>query len=284
MVRDQNTPKPLLSRIDEDMPQLSKSFIRVAEYLLKSPEDFMQKTVQEIANNANVSEPTLIRFCRHYGCTGVPDFRITLALSLSNNQHATNSNRLEPSFTDKSSVNEKLKESIAKSAFEFIEAGQSILIDSGSTMSLFAETLKNAPPLTIMTTGLNVMETLWGCKQHILMLPGGIVRFDASSLTGRSVEKTLKDMHFDMIFMGADSIVPEYGLTTFNEDEAHQNRIMINAADKVILLADSSKFSKPALHQICPIERIHAVITDYNIPAEAVESLISRDVNVIIAE
>ena len=109
------------------------------------------------------------------------------------------------------------------------------------------------------------------------------MRFDASALTGRMVEKSLAEMRFDIIFMGAGSVLPSVGLSTFDEDEAHQNRAMVNAASRLILLVDSSKFKQPALHKICSIERIHAVITDDEVDLKDVEMLENAGVKVIIA-
>lgn len=275
--------RSILSIIENDLPNISRTFKRVANFLLASPDEFMHKTVQELAKETEVSEPTLIRFCRRYGYNGVPDFRIALALSTVSGESASNGLHLEPNIEDRSFINQENKRAIAERAIDFISEGQSIIIDSGSTMSLFAETLKTAPSLTIFTTGLNVLETLWGCKQHKLMLPGGIVRFDASALTGRMVEASLANLHFDMIFLGADSILPDIGLSTFNEDEAHQNRVMIGAARRLILLVDSSKFKQPALHRICSLERIHAVITDDGISSQDIDMLNEKGVKLIIA-
>lgn len=275
--------RSLMTIVRENLPDMSRAFKRISEYLLSTPDDFVSQTLQELAKTINVSEPTLIRYCRHYGYNGMPDFRIALALSNVSQYHRGQTMRLEPSFLDRSSINQAHKKAIAKCAREFIKKDQSIIIDSGSTMSAFAETLRSAPALTIFTTGLNVLETLWGCKQHKIILPGGEVHFDASSLTGRMVEASLENKHFDFIFMGAGSILPQIGLSTFSEQEAHQNRAMINAADKLILLVDSSKFKQSALHRICAIKRIHAIITDNGITQQDIEMLENADVKIIIA-
>lgn len=276
--------RSLLAIVRKDLPLASKAFKRISQFLLESPEDFMRKPLQELATASNVSEPSLIRFCRHYGYNGMPDFRLALAVSKVSQYQSSPIMRLEPSIVDRSALHQNHKKAIAKCAREFVTENDSIIIDSGSTMSLFAETLKSAPALRIFTTGLNVLEILWGCKQHQIMLPGGIVRFDASALTGRMVDVALQDMHFDVMFMGAGSILPHIGLSTFDEEEAHQNRTMIKAADRLIILVDSSKFKQSALHKICSLERIHAVITDKDITAEDAEMLHKANVKLIIAQ
>ena len=177
-------------------------------------------------------------------------------------------------------VNLGAKRAIARFALSLVGSDRSIIIDSGSTTQLFAENLRTAPGLVIMTTGLNIAETFRGASQHTVMLPGGTVRFESNSLSGRLVESTLGGMRFDAIYLGADSIDPVLGLSTFNEAEAHQNAAMVGVSQRVIVLADSTKFRAPALHRICEPDRIHAVITDTGLPDEIAETLEQRGVAV----
>ena len=196
----------------------------------------MTWSVQEISVAAGVSEPSVVRFCRHYGFDGVPDFRIALAMSLVAENATARGPFLEPTIADKTFVNRNMKLAVAKEAIKLIENDRSIILDSGSTIQFFAQNLRSLPGRTIMTTGLNILETLWGCRQHTIILPGGTVRFDARALTGRMVEQSLGNMRFDTVYFGADSIDPDEGLSTFNEDEAHQNAAMANASKRIVVL------------------------------------------------
>ena len=137
---------------------------------------------------------------------------------------------------------------------------------------------------TILTTGLNILETLWGCSQHTVILPGGTVRFEARALTGRTVEESIKNMRFDTVYFGADSIDPEQGLSTFNEDEAHQNAAMVAASQRIVVLVNSTKFRAPSLHRFCGIEKIHTIVTNHDIQQDIADSLRRRGVNLLIAE
>ena len=181
-------------------------------------------------------------------------------------------------------VNRRMKVAVAREAVKLIEVDRSMILDSGSTLQLFAHHLRTATGRTIMTTGLNIVETLWGCRQHTIILPGGIVRFDARALTGRMVEQSLENMRFDTVYFGADSIDPDEGLSTFNEDEAHQNGAMANASRRVVVLVDSTKFRAPSLHRFCNIDRIDTIVTDHHLPKDVENTLRSRGINVLIAE
>lgn len=268
----------LIEAVSADLPELNKTFRRVAQYMLSAPEGFMHKPVQEIAAAAEVSEPSVIRFCRRYGFKGIPDFRIALAMALVHGPAAERSSFLEPQITDKAVVNLASKRAIARFARTLIGTDRSIIIDSGSTAQLFAETLRDADPLAVMTTGLNIVDALRGATQHSIMLPGGVLRHESRSLSGRMVESTLANMHFDALYLGADAIDPVSGLSTFNEEEAHQNTAMITVSRRVVVLADSTKFRAPGLHRFCEIERIHTIVTDTGLGDDIVEAIEARGV------
>ena len=253
------TAPTLIQSISLGLRGYNKAFQLVGGYLLASPEAFIREPLQEIARAAGVSEPTVLRFCRQFGFKGLPDFRIALAMSLAREAQGA---FIDPGVTDKAVVNLAAKRAIARFALSLVGEDRSIIIDSGSTTQLFAENLRSANSLVIMTTGLNIAEAFRGASQHTVMLPGGTVRFESNSLSGRMVESTVGGMRFDTIYLGADAIDPVLGLSTFNEAEAHQNAAMVAVSQRVIVLADSTKFRAPALHRICEADRIHAVITD----------------------
>jgi RpiR family carbohydrate utilization transcriptional regulator len=72
----------MLERIRAQLPVLSSAERKVAELALAQPYTVMQAAVADIAANAGVSQPTVIRFCRSLGCSGLPDFKLKLAGSL----------------------------------------------------------------------------------------------------------------------------------------------------------------------------------------------------------
>ena len=272
----------LVDIVAADIPHLNKTFRRIADYLVAAPEDFMQKPVQEIAAAVSVSEPSIVRFCRRYGMKGIPDFRIQLAMSLARSNVASRS--VEPQLGDKAMTNLPQKIAIARAARVLAEEFRSIIIDSGSTAQLFAECLRDAPPMVILTTGLNIVDALRGATQHRIILPGGELRHESRSLSGRLVESTIANMRFDAVFLGADSIDPKFGLSTFNIDEAHQNAGMIDIVQQVFVLADSSKFRAPSLHRVCEMNKIHAIVTDTGIDDELIEDITALGVSLHRAE
>jgi Transcriptional regulators of sugar metabolism len=102
---------------------------------------------------------------------------------------------------------------------------------------------------------------------------GGMLRKSSSSTTGPYAEKVLDDFSCNKLFLGVDGIDIEFGLTTTNAMEAHLNRKMIAAAQRTIVLADSSKFGKRGFGRICGLEEVDQVITDSGISDHMADTL-----------
>lgn len=273
----------LVGRIVADQPNLSRKLRLVAEFLVAQPDVFIRRPMRELSDTIGISEPTLTRFCRRYGYKGLPDFRIALAMALAG-EGTLNASFLEPSIQDKAVTHREAKTAIARAAAPLVSDDRSIILDSGSTVLFLAERLADASPLSILTTGLNALLSLKGSSQHTLFLPGGVLRPNAMSLGGRLVENTLSSMTFDTAYIGADSIDPAIGLSTFDEEEAHLTRAMINASRRIVVLADASKFSSPTLHRICDLSKLDILVSDESLPPDIRSAVREKGVEIVLAE
>lgn len=273
----------LAQRIIAERESLSQALGRIADYLIAEPQDFISRPMRSLAERIGVSEPTLIRFARHYGHNGMPDLRIALAMSLAS-ADADGLARLEPRVKDKEVVNRAAKQAIADRAAALAESDRSVLLDSGSTLQYFARTLVTAPAKTIMATALNAAHILHEAEQHNIMMPGGTLRRGSLSLAGRLAETNLDGMTFDTAYLGADNIDPQTGLSTFGEEEAHLNRAMIRAARRVIVLADSTKFRGAALHHICNLSAIDTIVSDSALPDLTAQAIRAAGTTLILAD
>ena len=113
---------------------------------------------------------------------------------------------------------------------------------------------------------------------------GGVVHKKSLSVRGTSPLISMEEFSCSKLFIGADGINEEYGVTNSNLEEAQLNREMMKAASKTIVLVDSSKFSRKGFGRICPLSQIHTVVTDGGIHASTVRMLEEQGVEVIIAE
>lgn len=175
---------------------------------------------------------------------------------------------------------EKLR--IGNKAASCIQPDDSIIIASGTTVQAMARCIQPQGNLTVITASLHVALELNIHPSVEILQMGGTLRKSSSSVTGPYAESILKDFFCSKLFLGVDGIDLDYGLTTTNIQEAHLNRLMIKAAQKIIVLADSSKFGRRGFGKICEWQEIDQIITDTGIPSHVAKTLEEAGVEVNI--
>lgn len=183
---------------------------------------------------------------------------------------------------EKEKIRAEEKMSIGAIAAGLVEANDSIIIASGTTVLSLAKNIRPKGNLTVITAALNVAGELIHQPDIEVLLLGGILRKSSSSVTGSYAEKILEDFSCSKLFLGVDGIDIEFGLTTTNVMEAQLNRKMIKAAQKTIVLADSTKFGKRGFGRICGLEDVEQIITDSGISEHIMKSLKDMGIEVII--
>lgn len=178
-------------------------------------------------------------------------------------------------------ASEKMK--IGAVAASLIQPNDSIIIASGTTVLALARQIQAKSQLTVITSALNVALELMHHPDVEVMQLGGLLRKTSSSVTGPYSENILGDFFCSKFFLGVDGIDPDFGLTTTNAMEAHLNKQMIAVSQKVVVLADSSKFGKRGFGRICGLDEVDQIITDSKIPDQIVSKLESQGVQVSIA-
>jgi DeoR family transcriptional regulator of aga operon len=181
---------------------------------------------------------------------------------------------------EKLQSSEKMK--IGAVAAKVIEPNDSVIIASGTTVLALAKNIQPRENLTVITSALNVaLELMKHPNIEVLQL-GGIIRKTSTSVTGSYAQNILADFFCSKLFLGVDGIDLEFGLTTTSVLEAHLNRQMINASQKVIVLCDSTKFGKRGFGKICGIEEVNQIITDSGIPEHYLNKFESMGIEVTI--
>lgn len=192
-------------------------------------------------------------------------------------------------FTVDRTVNEKErlqteeKKRIAQKAAKYISGNDSIIIASGTTMLALAREIPANQKLTVITCALQVASELIKHPDIDIMQLGGIIRKSASSVVGTYAEDILKDFYCTKLFLGVDGIDFEFGVTTSNSMEAQLNRKMISVAQKVIVLADHTKFGKRGFSKICGLDEIDEIITDPGIAPSVAEKFSNSGIKFTIA-
>ncbi|MEN7546304.1 DeoR/GlpR family DNA-binding transcription regulator [Rapidithrix thailandica] len=174
------------------------------------------------------------------------------------------------------------KDKIGKTAAQMVEANDSIIIASGTTVLTMAKHIQPQESLTVVTSALNVALELMQHRDVEVLQLGGILRKSSSSVVGPYAIQILEDFFCSKFFLGVDGIDLDFGLTTTNSMEAHLNRQMINKSQKTIVLADSTKFGKRGFGKICGLEDVDEIITDEGISEHIVQVLDGMGVKVTI--
>jgi len=179
---------------------------------------------------------------------------------------------------EKVQVNEKVR--IAEAANKLLVKDDRIIIASGTTVLAFAQHINITDPITVITPSVKVSLILSYKPNVDIIQLGGSLRKSSASAIGPYSETLLTEMICSKLFLGIDGLDLDMGLTTSNIAEAHLNQYMINSAQEVIVLADSTKFGKRGFGRICSLNRVHHIITDSNAPASIIQ--IIREKGIVV--
>lgn len=175
------------------------------------------------------------------------------------------------------------KQAISRQAATLITPDDSIIIASGTTMFFLAREIRPIEHLTVITSSIHVTSILAHHKNIDIIQLGGLIRNSSVSVVSEYAEKMLENFSCSKLFIGVDGIDPDYGLTTSNLMEANLNRSMIQAAQKIIVLTDSSKFGRKGFGRICSLESVDQIITDEKVSPQVVKALTNRGIEITIA-
>lgn len=165
------------------------------------------------------------------------------------------------------------KRRIAKAAAELVADGVAVGLTGGTTCTEVARALVEHQRLTVVTNALNIASELAVRPNLKLVVTGGYARAESYELVGPLAEASLAALNLDIVFLGTDGIDAHAGLTTHHEVEAHTNLALIERARRVVVVADSTKIGAVAFARICPVDRVHELITDTEADPRAVTAL-----------
>lgn len=194
----------------------------------------------------------------------------------------TNPYTIDRPVNEKEKLQSDEKTKIGIKGAALIQPNDSIVIASGTTVLALAKNIQPKEHLTVITSAINVAQELLRHPEVEVLLLGGILRKSSSSVMGPYAENILKDFFCSKLYLGVDGIDLEFGLTTTNTLEAHLNKQMIAVSQRIIVLADSTKFGKRGFGRICGVEEIHEVITDSGVSPHIVEKLETMGIKVSI--
>src|SRR3954451_442612 len=149
----------------------------------------------------------------------------------------------------------------------------SIGLNGGSTTTEVARALAGRAGLRVVTNALNIASELAVRANIELVVCGGSARTESYELVGPLADLVLANVNLNIAVIGVDGVSPSAGFTTHHEVEAHTNRALVGAAERVIVVADSSKLGKRGFARICQVATASDIVTDAGADAHAVADL-----------
>jgi DeoR/GlpR family transcriptional regulator of sugar metabolism len=190
------------------------------------------------------------------------------------------------SFTDKMKLEHtefmEEKRRIGAKAAEFIKSGDSIILDSGSTLTELAKCLMDRKSLNIITTAINITLILGAEPTNHIILAGGELKAPTLSVTGEKAAAMFKDIYAEKLFLATGGFSLTAGLTYPGISDLPLKQAMINSAHTIFLLADSSKLEKIYFASLNCQKKINYLITDDKVDPGYVKSLNDLGIEVII--
>ncbi|MFK8250122.1 DeoR/GlpR family DNA-binding transcription regulator [Ancylobacter terrae] len=222
--------------------------------------------IQELADAVGASASTIRRDLEHLVKQGALERTHGGAL-LQRTDHAT----FEPEIAIAAQFARAEKEAIGVAVAAELQPGQSVIFDASTTVLAVAREVANRRlPLTAVTNSLAIAQVLADVPEVHLVVPGGTVRRGSLTLVGRPGEDFLRTIHADVALLGTHAITGTT-LTETSLEVAAMKRAMITAARRVLVLADSSKFTPPSFCTICDASEVSEIVTDDGIdPAQLV--------------
>jgi DeoR/GlpR family transcriptional regulator of sugar metabolism len=172
---------------------------------------------------------------------------------------------------------------IGRKAAEFIEDGDAIVLDSGTTVTEVARNLVHKKNLRVVTNSLNIALLLGTHYEFEIMMTGGDFKAPTLSLTGPRAAAFFSQIHVDKLFLATGGVSLEAGLTFPGFHDLEVKRAMIQAARVVYLVADSTKIGRTAFASLGALDRVHYLITDAGISSGDRSALEERGLKVVIA-
>lgn len=159
-------------------------------------------------------------------------------------------------------MNNPAKVAIARYAASLVRDGQSLILDNGSSVYELALALRDKRNLTVVTNDVLTAVALSACPGITIHVAGGMMLNNVYTLIGQETVDKINSLHVDWAFLGAEGVHFDNGITNINTVEIPVKKAMIQAAEKTVVLADSSKIGYRALAHVCPLSEIDSVVTE----------------------
>lgn len=189
---------------------------------------------------------------------------------------------VEARFDAKAAKHADQKRRIASRAVQLIEPGETVYLDSGSSVLELARLLVGRTDLTVVTNSLPAIVELAGRGPRLVIL-GGELRPLSQAIVGELTRLLLEQLYVDRAFMGTFGLSLEAGLTTSDPAEAYTKEIVLERTRQVVLLADGSKLGTRSFVHAGRLDQVDVLVTDAPVDERAAAAFDRAGVRVVFA-
>lgn len=176
------------------------------------------------------------------------------------------------------------KRAIAKTALTMISAGDTIIVDGGTTIGQFVECLAENPikKLTVMTNYSPHLSHLSECPDVTTIFIGGEYNKDLKAMMGFPAIEMIKDFKVDKVFLSATGLSLEQGITFTDIGDAMVKQAMLDQGKTIIMLTDSSKIGKSNFVSAGGLDKIDILVTDWEIADKTLSEIREIGIKVVV--
>ncbi|MEU6710713.1 DeoR/GlpR family DNA-binding transcription regulator [Nonomuraea purpurea] len=191
----------------------------------------------------------------------------------------------EPGFAVKAVRQEREKHAIARLAAALVRPGTAVALSAGTTTWTLAHHLTATPALTVVTNSVRIADVFQRSGRHdqTVVLTGG-VRTPSDALVGPVAVAAIRQLNVDLLFLGVHGMTLRAGFTTPNMMEAETDRALVEAASRLVVPADHSKWGTVGISTIAELGEADVVVSDPGLPQPARDTLADHVGELLIAE
>ena len=191
---------------------------------------------------------------------------------------ALHSSSRNTAYTERQRSNADAKQRIARTVAAAIPPGASLFMNIGTTVEAVAAELLHHQGLRVITNNLHVAQTLASNRHCEVVVAGGTVRHEDLGVVGESALSFIRQFKVDIGLIGISGIDTDGTLRDFDMREVMVARAIVAQSRQVWLVADASKFGRPAMIEMAPLKAVHTLFTDS--PPDPTFEHLMRDLDV----
>jgi DeoR/GlpR family transcriptional regulator of sugar metabolism len=174
------------------------------------------------------------------------------------------------------------KAELAAAATAFVQPGQTVMLDDSTTLLPLLDQLGAKAPLTVVSNSLSVTNALVDVEDVQLVLVGGEYHSWCNAFMGQMASDAISALYVDVLIMSTSAVI---GGACYHQqqDTVSIKRSMMSVASSKVLLVDHTKFERRAMFRLCPLDQFDHVVVDSKTPADVVDDIRKRDIDVTVA-